>query len=133
VATYTPKKIVPTIKTPKKIVPTIKSITGRDVLARVPSVKRKLWGGAFCQLWGGAFCQLWGGAFCQLWGGAFCQLWGGAFWSSGYSIDTSIDTVGRHGSEEAIRRYVAGQGRQGEYRHLHAQQWEPPDQQWELF
>ena len=116
-ATYTPKKIVPTIKTPKKIVPTIKSITGRDVLARVPSVKRKLWGGAFC------------------------QLWGGAFWSSGYSIDTSIDTVGRHGSEEAIRhgseeairRYVAGQGRQGEYRHLHAQQWEPPDQQWELF
>jgi len=128
---------VPTY-TPKKIVQTIKSITGREVLARVPSVKR----------------QLWGGAFCQLWGGAFCQLWGGAFWSSGYSIDTSIDTVGRHGSEEAIRhgseeairhgseeairRYVAGQGRQGEYRHLHAQpleppdqQWEPPDQQWE--
>ena len=114
---------VPTY-TPKKIVQTIKSITGREVLARVPSVKR------------------------QLWGGAFCQLWGGAFWSSGYSIDTSIDTVGRHGSEEAIRhgseeairRYVAGQGRQGEYRHLHAQpleppdqQWEPPDQQWELF
>jgi len=143
---------VPTY-TPKKIVQTIKSITGREVLARVPSVKRQLWGGAFCQLWGGAFCQLWGGAFCQLWGGAFCQLWGGAFcqlwggafwcgafWSSGYSIDTSIDTVGRHGSEEAIRRYVAGQGRQGEYRHLHAQpleppdqQWEPPDQQWELF
>jgi putative transposase len=38
------------------------------------------------------------------------QLWGGAFWSSGYSIDT----VGRHGSEETIRNYVADQGRQQE-------------------
>jgi len=63
---------VPTYS-PKKIVQTIKSITARAVFARVPSVKR--------------------------------QLWGGAFWSSGYYIDT----VGRHGSEEAIRLYVAGQ------------------------
>lgn len=32
---------------PKKIVQTIKSITGREVLRRVPSVKAQLWGGAF--------------------------------------------------------------------------------------
>jgi putative transposase len=48
------------------------------------------------------------------------QLWGGAFWSSGYYINT----VGRHGSEETIRDYVASQGRQQEYRQLHSQQWE---------
>jgi len=78
------------------------------------------------------------------------QLWGGAFWSSGYYIDTvgrhgdtvgrhgdtvgrHGDTVGRHGSEDVIRRYVAGQGRQQEYRQLHAQHPEPPEQQLELF
>ena len=44
------------------------------------------------------------------------QLWGGAFWSSGYFINT----VGRHGSEEAIRSYVANQGQ--DYQQLHAQQ-----------
>jgi len=87
---------VPTY-TPKKIVQTIKSITAREVFLRVPSVKQ--------------------------------QLWGGAFWSSGYYIDT----VGRHGSEDVIRRYVAGQGRQQEYRQLHAQHPEPPEQQLELF
>ena len=87
---------VPTYS-PKKIVQTIKSITAREAFLRVPSVKR--------------------------------QLWGGAFWSSGYYIDT----VGRHGSEEAIRAYVAGQGRQGEYRQFHAQPPEPPGPQLELF
>ena len=35
------------IYSPKKIVQTIKSITGREVLRRVPSVKAQLWGGAF--------------------------------------------------------------------------------------
>jgi len=48
------------------------------------------------------------------------QLWGGAFWSSGYYINT----VGRHGSEETIRDYIAGQGRQQEYRQFHSQQME---------
>ena len=48
------------------------------------------------------------------------QLWGGAFWSSGYYINT----VGRHGSEETIRQYVSGQGRQSEYRPWHSQQLE---------
>ncbi len=48
------------------------------------------------------------------------QLWGGAFWSSGYYVNT----VGRHGSEETIRQYVSGQGRQSEYRQWHSQQLE---------
>ena len=52
------------------------------------------------------------------------QLWGGAFWSSGYFIDT----VGRHGSEETIRRseetirrYVQQQGCEDEYKRLYQQ------------
>ena len=57
------------------------------------------------------------------------QLWGGAFWSSGYYIDT----VGRHGSEEAIRNYVAGQGRQQEYHQLYSTPFEPSAHQLELF
>ncbi len=48
------------------------------------------------------------------------QLWGGAFWSSGYYVNT----VGRHGSEEAIREYISGQGRQSEYREWHSPQLE---------
>ncbi len=48
------------------------------------------------------------------------QLWGGAFWSSGFYIDT----VGRHGSEETIRRYVQEQGTENEYKRLHSQQME---------
>ena len=48
------------------------------------------------------------------------QLWGGAFWSSGFYIDT----VGRHGSEESIRRYVQEQGMEKEYKRLHFQQME---------
>ena len=87
---------VPTYS-PKKIVQTIKSITAREVFARVPSVKQ--------------------------------ALWGGAFWPSGHYIDT----VGRHGSEETIRSYVAVQGREREYRRLHFQPLEPPDPQLELF
>jgi len=46
------------------------------------------------------------------------QLWGGEFWSDGYYINT----VGRHGSEEQIRRYVAGQGRAKEYVRIYAEQ-----------
>lgn len=42
-------------------------------------------------------------------------LWSGKFWSSGYFIAT----VGRHGSEEVIRRYVEEQGRGHEYEQLH--------------
>ncbi len=46
------------------------------------------------------------------------QLWGGEFWSDGYYVDT----VGRHGSEEEIRRYVEKQGRKQEYKKLHEEQ-----------
>ena len=46
------------------------------------------------------------------------QLWGGEFWSDGYYINT----VGRHGSEDQIRRYVAGQGRAKEYVRIYAEQ-----------
>ena len=41
------------------------------------------------------------------------QLWGGEFWSDGYFAST----VGKHGDEEMIAKYVKGQG--GEYRLLH--------------
>jgi len=44
--------------------------------------------------------------------------WGGECWSDGYSIST----VGRHGSEGEIQRYIASQGRQQEYTQLHTQQ-----------
>jgi len=46
------------------------------------------------------------------------QLWGGEFWTNGYYIST----VGQHGSEEQIRKYVANQGREKEYVQLHVQQ-----------
>jgi putative transposase len=45
------------------------------------------------------------------------QLWGGEFWSKGYFIST----VGRHGSEEAIRQYVRKQGLEEAYTKLHSQ------------
>ncbi len=35
------------------------------------------------------------------------RLWGGEFWSKG----SCISTVGRHGNEEVMRRYVKPQGR----------------------
>ena len=41
------------------------------------------------------------------------QLWGGEFWSDGYFAST----VGKHGDEEMIRRYVKNQGKP--YEKLH--------------
>ena len=46
------------------------------------------------------------------------KLWGGEFWSDGYYVNT----VGRYGSEETIRKYVQEQGREEEYKQLHEQQ-----------
>ena len=46
------------------------------------------------------------------------QLWGGEFWSDGYYVGT----VGRKGSEEAIRSYVEQQGQIEQYKKLHSQQ-----------
>jgi putative transposase len=42
------------------------------------------------------------------------QLWGGEFWSDGYFAST----VGKHGDETTIGRYVQGQGK--EYHKLHS-------------
>ena len=45
-------------------------------------------------------------------------LWGGQFWSSGYFIST----VGKHGNEETIQKYVKEQGQEKHYRRLHKKQ-----------
>src|SRR5574343_642625 len=39
------------------------------------------------------------------------ELWGSHLWTSGYYAST----VGKHGNEQVISRYVQGQGREGEY------------------
>ena len=46
------------------------------------------------------------------------QLWGGEFWSKGYFVST----VGRHSSEEVIRRYVQQQAQESAYQKLHQEQ-----------
>ena len=55
------------------------------------------------------------------------KLWGGEFWSDGYFAST----VGKHGSEDVIGRYVRNQGKDQkdprEYKKIHG------DQQLDLF
>jgi putative transposase len=51
------------------------------------------------------------------------SLWGSAFWSSGFFVHS----VGRHGSETVIRRYVKQQGIK-DYQQLHAGQLDLFDQ-----
>jgi REP element-mobilizing transposase RayT len=46
------------------------------------------------------------------------QLWGGQLWTDGYYIST----VGKHGNEQMISRYIKQQGREKEYKQLHNQQ-----------
>ena len=64
---------------PTQIITTIKSLTAREVFARCPQVKKK--------------------------------LWGGQFWTDGYYVST----VGMHGNEETIAKYVQNQGQEKEY------------------
>lgn len=45
------------------------------------------------------------------------QLWGGEFWSDGYFINT----VGQHGNESVIAKYIQGQGKEYEYKKLYQQ------------
>ncbi len=45
-------------------------------------------------------------------------LWGGHIWSSGYYINT----VGQHGTEDVIKRYVENQGRVNEYEKVYSKQ-----------
>ncbi len=47
------------------------------------------------------------------------QLWGGEFWTDEYFVST----VGQHGTEEVIKRYVKEQGKDSEkYQQWHTQQ-----------
>ncbi len=46
------------------------------------------------------------------------QLWGGQFWTKGYFVNT----VGKTGSENAVRQYVKSQGREQEYQSIHTAQ-----------
>jgi REP element-mobilizing transposase RayT len=46
------------------------------------------------------------------------KLWGGEFWTKVFYVNT----VGRHGDEDTIQKYVQAQGRQKEYRKIHSQQ-----------
>jgi putative transposase len=43
------------------------------------------------------------------------KLWGGEFWSDGYFIST----VGQHGNEEVIKKYIQNQGTDFDYQRLH--------------
>ncbi len=46
------------------------------------------------------------------------QLWGGQFWTKGYFVNT----VGKTGSENAVRQYVKSQGREQEYQSIYTAQ-----------
>ena len=47
------------------------------------------------------------------------KLWGGEFWTDGYYINT----VGRFGNKDAIRNYIAQQGRnESDYRQIYTNQ-----------
>jgi len=46
------------------------------------------------------------------------ELWGSSLWTSGYYAST----VGKHGNEEVIGRYIQEQGREAEYVQLHKDQ-----------
>ena len=46
------------------------------------------------------------------------RLWGSNFWTSGYFVNS----VGRHGDERKIAKYVERQGRSGEYKKLYTGQ-----------
>ena len=46
------------------------------------------------------------------------QLWGGEFWTDGYFIST----VGQHGNESVIKKYIQNQGTEVEYEQLYEEQ-----------
>ncbi len=46
------------------------------------------------------------------------KLWGGEFWTDGYYVST----VGQHGNEDTIRRYMQKQGTESEYKQVFKQQ-----------
>ena len=46
------------------------------------------------------------------------KLWGGEFWSDGYFVST----VGKHGNEDVIKRYIQEQGAESQYEQLYEEQ-----------
>ena len=46
------------------------------------------------------------------------QLWGGEFWTDGHFVST----VGPHGNEETISKYVRNQGNEAQYKGVMSQQ-----------
>ena len=46
------------------------------------------------------------------------ELWGSQFWTDGYFVNT----VGQHGNEEVIKKYVKNQGSGLNYKSVHRQQ-----------
>ena len=46
------------------------------------------------------------------------KLWGGEFWTKGFYVNT----VGRHGDENTIQKYVKEQGLEKEYKRIHRDQ-----------
>jgi putative transposase len=46
------------------------------------------------------------------------MLWGGNIWSSGYYINT----VGQHGTEDVIKRYIENQGKEDSYEKVYSNQ-----------
>lgn len=46
------------------------------------------------------------------------KLWGGEFWTKGYFVST----VGKHGDEAMLSKYVKNQGVSKDYKKLHQQQ-----------
>ena len=85
---------VPTYS-PSKIIQIIKSITAKEVFAKCPQVKKK--------------------------------LWGGELWTDGYFVAT----VGEHGNEEIIGKYVREQGKENVYKKLYRKAEE--DRQYSIF
>lgn len=79
---------VPTYS-PQKIIQRVKSIIAKEVFAKCPQVKKK--------------------------------LWGGEFWTDGYYVAT----VGEHGNEAVISKYVREQGQEKEYKKLYQTVLEP--------
>ncbi len=46
------------------------------------------------------------------------QLWGGEFWTDGYFVNT----VGQHGNESTVQKYIQEQGKEKEYQKIYQQQ-----------
>ncbi len=45
------------------------------------------------------------------------QLWGGEFWTDGYFVNT----VGQHGNESTVQKYIQEQGKEKEYQKIYQQ------------